>query len=82
MKPVHGVIIVLLIILIIVLRDYAVLVPKAVVFMNDVHFIRSKADEWNAQATDIKQTLKNIESKFSFLKEDYERRGQPWPADR
>lgn len=62
------------------LLEYAPLIPKAMVFMDDVHRIREKSAELQHTAEGIQTSLEKLEKKFSFFKQEAERKGQPWPT--
>ncbi len=61
------------------LLTYAPLVPKALVFMDDVHTIREKADGYQQLAAGIQKSLESLEKKLNFFKREAERKGMPWP---
>lgn len=69
-----------------VLLQYLPLLPKASVAMDDLHYLRTKADTYDKTANDVKTSIdgmnveiQKIAKQFWFLKEDAKRRGQPWP---
>jgi len=66
------------------LCDYAPLIPKVIVFLDDIHVIRSHAPEiaeLKKSAAAIQQSLENLQKKFNFFKQEAERRGVVWPPD-
>lgn len=68
----RSVIVLLLLCLIYFLYIYAPLVPKVIIFMDDVHAFREKATKWEATAEAIQRSLASLEKKFSFLKAEIE----------
>lgn len=58
----------LLIYIALLLMDYAPLVPRAVVFMDDVHTLREKSASWEKTADEIKKSLSIVEKLVSYFK--------------
>jgi len=69
----------LLIYIAMLLMDYAPLVPRAVVFMDDVHMLREKSKDWEKTAGEIQKSLSVVERLVSYFKAEAERTGRPWP---
>lgn len=61
------VVVVLLVFIWQALVAYAPLVPKAVVFLDDAHALRIKAEEIQTTAVGIRKTLDNLEKKLNIF---------------
>lgn len=53
------------------LGAYAPLVPKVVVFLDDVHTLREKSVQLQATATDVKQMLEKLNNKFHLFEAEF-----------
>lgn len=56
------------------LLEYAPLVPKTIVFMDDVHALKKQAETYEKTAADIMDAIKRIEKKFSFFEAEQNQR--------
>lgn len=61
------------------LMDYAPLVPRAVTFMEDVHYMREKSKGWEEKVEEIQKSLGGITKLISYFQAEAERQGRPWP---
>lgn len=67
-----------------ILWDYAPLVPRIAILMDDIHVIRSHSEDFVAlkkSAAAIEESLANLQKKFNFFKREAERQGVTWPED-
>lgn len=77
----RAALIVLLTLILLVLVEYAPLVPKLIALMDDVHEIRGKEPDWAKRVDGIQSSIDSLNKKFNFFKEDARRKGYAWPDD-